>query len=312
MPKRILSLFRNLFRKRAVEQALDDELRSSVELMTQEKMKEGLSQAVARRNALIELGGVEQVKEEVRDVLAGRILEDFARDVRFGFRTLAKSPGFTIIAVTILALGVGVNTAVFSLVDEIWLRPRPVPHPERVVRIFTSNPTSGGMIAEGESSYLDYYYISRGVEALSGVAFLQRRGSLLRMHREVKLLSAAVVSDNFFDVLEAKAAVGRVLTAEQAGEPGVLAVVLSWPFWNDQFNADPTLPGKTIILDGKHVIVAGVLSRGFRGTDPIATPEVWIPWSTWSELTGERTTLATGWSNPSDLFGRLRLGATLQ
>ena len=171
MSSRILSFFRNLVHKNKAEQALDDELRSSVELLTQEKMKDGLSPSEARRQALIELGGIEQVKEEVRAARAGRVLEDFVRDVRFAFRTLAKSPGFTTVAVTILALGVGVNTAVFSLVDEIWLRPRPVPHPERVARIFTSSPTSGGMNAEGENSYLDYYYISRGVEAFSGVAF---------------------------------------------------------------------------------------------------------------------------------------------
>ena len=312
MSSRILSFFRNLVHKNKAEQALDDELRSSVELLTQEKMKDGLSPSEARRQALIELGGIEQVKEEVRAARAGRVLEDFVRDVRFAFRTLAKSPGFTTVAVTILALGVGVNTAVFSLVDEIWLRPRPVPHPERVARIFTSSPTSGGMNAEGENSYLDYYHISRGVEAFSGVAFLQRRGSLLYTHGDHKLLNTAVISDDFFNVLEPRVAAGHVLTAEQAGAPGALGVMLSYPFWNDQFNADPALPGNTIILNGQHVIVAGVLPRGFRGSDPIDTPEVWIPWSTWSELTGERATLATGWSNPSDLFGRIRPGATLQ
>jgi len=99
MPRRILSLFRNLLRKQAVEQALDDELRSSVELLAEEKMKEGYSRSAARRQALLELGGVEQVKEEVRAIQAGRFLEDFAKDVRFAFRTLAKSPGFTAVAV---------------------------------------------------------------------------------------------------------------------------------------------------------------------------------------------------------------------
>ena len=135
MLRRILSLFRNLFRKRAVEKALDDELRSSVEVLTQEKMKQGLSQSAARREALMELGGVEQVKEEVRAARAGRILEDFARDVRFAFRTLAKSPGFTAVVVLTLAVGIGANTAIFSVVNAVLLRPLPFVAPDRLMSV---------------------------------------------------------------------------------------------------------------------------------------------------------------------------------
>ena len=130
MPKRILSLFRNLFRKRAIEQQLDEELRSSLEALTQEKMKQGLSQSVSRREALIELGGIEQVKERVRAVHAGRFVEDLARDTRHSLRQLRRNPGFTAVAALTLALGIGGTTAIFSVVNGVLLKPLPFSQPE--------------------------------------------------------------------------------------------------------------------------------------------------------------------------------------
>lgn len=146
MRKQILSLFRNLLHKRTIEQALDDELRFSVEVLTQEKMRDEVSQSAARREALIELGGIEQVKEEVRAVRVGRFLEEFARDLRFAFRTLSKSPGFTAVAVLTLALGIGANTAVFSVVDALLLRKLPVKNPEELV-VFDWLRTPSSMVA---------------------------------------------------------------------------------------------------------------------------------------------------------------------
>lgn len=125
MAKRILSLFRNLFRKRAIEQALDDELRSTLEALTQEKIEQGLSQAVARREALIEIGGIEQVKERVRAVRAGHIVEILAGDIRYGLRQLLRNRSFTAVAALTLALGIGWTTAIFSVVNGVLIQPLP-------------------------------------------------------------------------------------------------------------------------------------------------------------------------------------------
>jgi len=135
MPKRILSLFRNLFRKRAIEQALDDELRSTLEVLTQEKIEQGLSQATARREALIEIGGIEHVKEEVRAVRAGHYVEVFAGDIRYGLRQLRRNRSFTALAALTLALGIGGTAAIFSVVNGILLQPLPYSHPEKLVEV---------------------------------------------------------------------------------------------------------------------------------------------------------------------------------
>jgi hypothetical protein len=225
MTKRILSLFQNLFRKGAVERSLDDELRSSLELLTQEKVKQGLSQQVARREALIELGGVEQVKEEVRAARAGRFLEDFARDVRFAFRTLAKSRGFTTVAVLTLALGIGANTAVFSLIDAVMLRMLPVNRPDELLQLKRQDRryASAGSLSfplslfwsGGASPFFsnplweqirDQQNVFSGVFAWAGLQFDLARGGI------VHLENGAFVSGDFFTTLGLRPAAGRLIT----------------------------------------------------------------------------------------------------
>jgi len=126
MPSRVFVLFRNLLRRSTVEQELDEELRSTVDILTEEKVRQGLMPGDARRQALIELGGVEQVKERVRSVRMGRVFHDLHNDLRFGMRLLRRNPGFTAVAVITLALGIGGSTAIFGLIDGILFRPFPV------------------------------------------------------------------------------------------------------------------------------------------------------------------------------------------
>jgi putative ABC transport system permease protein len=168
MATRILSSIRNLFGRRRVEEALSEEFQSSVELLTEENSKEGRSELEARRQALLELG-------EVRAARAGRFLEDFARDLRFAFRTLAKSPGFTTVTVIAIALGIGANTAIFAIVNSVLLRPLPGPNAGAIVLMSNLYPKAG-VVYQTESSVPDYYDRLSKVTALEEQAMFRRVG----------------------------------------------------------------------------------------------------------------------------------------
>src|SRR5215472_2393799 len=263
MLKRILSLFRNLFREQAVERALDDELRSSVEILTQEKMKQGLSHSAARREALMELGGLEQVKEEVRAAQAGRILEDFARDVRFAFRTLAKSPGFTAVVVLTLALGIGANTAIFSVVNTVLLRPLPFAASNQLVSVVS---TRRGNVPDN-ASYPDFADWRAQNHVFSQIAAYDTDNFTLTGRREALHIQGAVVSADLFSLLGVRPALGRTFRPDEDKLPatnGAFAIILGHHLWRDHFGSDPGIVGRTIEIDERNFTVVGVMPVGFQ------------------------------------------------
>ncbi len=307
MPKRILNLFRNLVRKRAVEQELNDELRSSLEILTQEKMKGGLSQSEARREALIELGGVEQVKEEVRAARAGRFLEDFARDIRFALRTLAKSPGFTAVAILTLALGIGATTALFTVVWSVLLKPLPFKDPGRLVALYERSPD--GKVAYGSVAggvFAEWKKQSRGFSSLAILApsvqhtFFGAGGAL------PEVLRGAMVSWNLFPTLGVAPALGRGFTAQDDQPSANETAVLSWGFWKRRFGGNRSILGQTINLDGQSYTVIGVMPSWFAYPD--ASVELWTPVSQGQGAKEMRS------MDPSDfdfaVVGRLKPGVT--
>src|SRR5215472_3792355 len=269
MPRRLLSLFRNFWRKHTVEQALDDELQSSVEILTQEKMKVGLPQMAARREALMELGGVEQVKEEVRAARAGRFLEDFAGDVRFAFRTLAKSPSFTTVAVLTLALGIGANTAIFQLLDAVRLRSLPVPNPHELaeVRIVGGNHgmgLNGG--AYGQLTRPVWQEIREHHEPFSGVLAWSAGDVRVVQGSDLRRAHGLYVSGELFRVLEIQPWRGRLILPEDEGRacPPSKAVV-SYAYWQGQMGARDIGTGNMVMINDTLMDVVGVTPPGFFG-----------------------------------------------
>ncbi|HME00017.1 MAG TPA: ABC transporter permease [Terriglobia bacterium] len=312
----MLSLFRNLLRKPTVEQALDDELQSSVELLTEEKMKAGYSQSAARREAQMELGGVEQVKEEVRAVRMGRFLEDFAKDLRFAFRTLAKSPGFTAVAVLTLSLGIGANTAIFTIVHDFLFSPRPYPNEAQVAQVYTQDRKHPSRFrAFSYPTYADIREQSAIRAVFSGA--LAHNSAMVSIGEggTSRRTFVSLVSSNYFRTLEVPLAQGRDFLPEEE-KPGSAApvVIASYLYWKST-GFDPQLVGKTIRVNERPFTVVGIAPEDFSGTMMIFGPELYFPLGDYDLLTNGssaevKRTLEQRDSYALLIVGRLKPGVT--
>ncbi len=216
-------------------------------------------------------------------------MSSVARDLRFALRQLRKAPGFTLTAVLTLALGIGASSAIFCLIDGLWLHPMPVPHSDRLTRIFATAPDS----QDGLFSYTEYQSIAGRASAFhgesAGVVALGGRGSLMpNPDGTSTLLLNNVVSSNFFSTLGVRPFLGRIFTAQDANRlrthPGLL---LGYRCWQRNFGADPKIVGRQIPLrHGKDRInqidIWGVLPPDFRDVDPNSDRDLWIPAETWA------------------------------
>jgi predicted permease len=271
MAKRMLSLFRNLLRKRAVEQALDDELLSSVEILAEEKMKEGLPRSAAHRQALIELGGVEQVKEEVRAIRVGSFLENFVRDLRLALRTLAKTPSFTAVVILTLALGIGANTTVFAMVSRFVLHTAPVGDPSTLIALHTTDHNE----CCNNFSWPLFTDVRDNAKSFSGVAgFYELLPASISGSGDPQRLWGQATSPNFFDVVQLGMTLGRGFRSDEQNSP---VIVLGHRVWKSRFNSDPNILGKSITLSGHPYTVIGVAPPYFRGIDLILDTQFWVP-----------------------------------
>jgi len=252
---------RSLFRKSRVERELSDELRFHLEKLIEEKVGQGMILQEARYAALRELGGVEQIKEECRDMRRVNYIENFFQDVLYGLRMLAKNAGFTTIAIVTLALGIGVNTAIFSVLNGWLLRPLPVRAPEQIMVLGSQGPGSSNF------SYPALEDFRRQATEFSDLFAYANAGAGLSFNGNASEFAYSAVTGNYFSALGLKPALGRLFVpgeGEKPGEEGLL--VLGYSFWQKRFGGDPGIVGKQVRLNGNPVTVSGVTPEGFHGT----------------------------------------------
>jgi putative ABC transport system permease protein len=260
---RILALCRNLFRRTKVEQELSDELAQAFEFLVETKIRDGTSASEARRLAAIELGGVEQLKEEIRESRAGYDLETLFQDVRFGLRMLLKTPGFTVVAVATLGLSIGANTAIFSLVNGVLLRPLPFPDAERIISIEGKNLAAG--IRESNISFLDFTDWSKQTDLFaSSAAYWTGEAHLGADGAEPERVPRAGVTSGFFSVLGVQPVLGRTFVPEDdKGWPQTVAII-SHGLWKRRFGSDPAIIGKQVQMSAMPLTIIGVMPPGFE------------------------------------------------
>jgi putative ABC transport system permease protein len=255
LQSRWASLIRNLFHRRRVDRDLDDELRSYVDLLTNENRDAGMTAEAARRAVLVRTQGVTQLKERVQDVRAGAAIEQTLRDVSYGLRMAIRNRGFTAAAVVTLALGIGASTAMFSLVDTVVFRPLPYTDPDRLVKIWASSspePTDN-------VSWLELGRIAEQSQIFERVAADDGTGFSVEFGGSKHQANGAMVTPEWLATLGVQPVKGRDFVREegQPGRDGVL--ILTDTYWRRRFAADPNIVGKAVLLDGRGSTVIGVL-----------------------------------------------------
>lgn len=256
-----------LLKTRQLESDLDDEVRFHIEMETEKNIKRGMDRDEARREAMRDFGGVEVTKEHVREESRARFLETLLQDLRYGFRRLKKRPGFTAIAIVMMALGIGANTTIFSVVNRILLSPLPYKEPDRLYRIYGRNDIRGWQYSSlSQPNYVDLRDRNATFEEIGAYT---AGNAVLTGESEPLQLSMGLASASLFHLLGIEPQYGRNFLPEEDAdgiEPQV--VLLSNELWRTQFGEDPAIVGRTLVLNNSPVTVVGVLPAG----------ENWLQW----------------------------------
>ncbi|MFZ0910699.1 MAG: ABC transporter permease [Candidatus Acidiferrales bacterium] len=285
--RRISLRLRSLFRRRRVDQELDEEIREHLDRLTNGYIATGLDSRQAREAALREFGGVEQAKEDCRDARKVSWIQDLIQDLRFGARMLRNIPGFTAVAVLTLALGIGTNTAVFSLLNGVLLHPLPYRDPGRLTLVWEKDE-QGHRDNATFATYTDWKAMSKSFEELSLYRLWM---PIVSDSGDPEQLTGLRVTTNYFRMLGVRPALGRDFLPEEDAPSASHVVIISHGLWQRRFNSDPDIAGKTMSLNSVPYVVAGVLPANFeslmRMNSREPTPEIWgalgydasLPWA---------------------------------
>lgn len=312
---KIAWLWRNLFRRPAVEHELDQELESYVEILTEEKIAAGMSAPAARRAAKVELGSAESVKEAVRSVSAGILLRQIIQDLQYGGRTLRTQPGFVVISVITIGIGIGMNGGVFSILNSLLLRPVPAPESAALVSMYQQMSNAGkqnylGGLYRFSAPEYKAYRDANGV--FTGLAAYHPELAAL-VNDDAQETVGQVVSCNYFNVLQPAMTLGRGFAqAECSGEGASDLVVLSNDYWRRAFEADPKIVGRRLHMNRAPVTVIGVAAPGFAGTD-LVPAAFWAPLPMMKVLSGgmKGVDFESNDVNWLELVGRRRSGVSV-
>jgi predicted permease len=286
MISRLRALWNNAFRKSELNEDLDEELSVYADLVAAEKVRSGMSPDEARRDARREMGGVEQIRQNVRDIRVGVWLEKLAQDIRYGARTLKKNPAFSLVAIATLALGIGANTAMFSLLDQIVLRLLPVKQPERLVKVTVVGNNYGNTYGADRISWPMFEDLRDRNEVFSDMFCRFPTTVTVGYGDRAAQVMAELVSGSYFPVLGVGAAMGRTIVPDDDKVPDSRpVVVLSYSFWRNYFNADRTIVGRTIALNGYKMTVIGVAQPGFDGVELGNPAQMFVPIMMKTEMT---------------------------
>jgi predicted permease len=268
-----LNRFSNLFRRDKVDEELDEELQYHLEARTRHNLNGGMDADAAQQDARRRFGNAALAKERAHEMNIVLWMETIGRDVRYALRSLRKSPGFTAVAMLTLALGFGANTAVFTVVNGVLLRPLPFPEPGRLLLI--SYQSKQGTIENEPGLYdKDYLEYQRQSEAFDKIATFNEDSANLTGSGEAARVPTALVTSSFFSVLQVNPAVGRTFLPEEERPGKNRVAVLSDKMWRSRFDADPNILGKGITLDGASYNVIGVMPANFAYPHEAA---LWLP-----------------------------------